>query len=142
VELMPNSVYDYIQLVRSLFTEGRVEEAVVLLREAVQMHPTEGYLFSQFGYALWETGLREEAITACYASARLDADLECPRLIQSHHLRTVGRFDEALAVLREGLSACPRLRVLWLCEIAHVYEETGEFVRAISHFDQALPRPR
>ncbi|MCC2668836.1 MAG: hypothetical protein K0Q72_1307, partial [Armatimonadetes bacterium] len=71
-------------------------------------------------------------------SVRLDADLECPRLILSFHLREVGRPEEAIAILREGLEVCPRSRTLWLGQMADIHLRLGESAEALRLYEEVL----
>jgi tetratricopeptide (TPR) repeat protein len=135
---MSLAIDTYIERGRALLAREAYYEAVLLLSDAVQEHPNDGYLHSLLGSALWEAGRKEQSVSVLYTAARLDSDLECPRLILSFRLREVGRFEEAVEVLRTGLDVCPRSRVLWLREMAQVYCEAKNWSEARELFEQVL----
>ena len=135
---MSNSARRYISQSRKLLDQDHPEEAAALLRKAVAERPNDGYCHSMLGHALWEAGHREEAIAACKNAVRLDADLECPRLILSFHLRELGRAEEAIEVLREGIAACPRSHPTWLCQVANIQAQAGNVAQTIATYDELL----
>jgi tetratricopeptide (TPR) repeat protein len=135
---MPLAIDTYIERGRSLLARKAYDEAVLVLSDAVREHPNEGYLYSLLGSALWDSGQKEQSVSVLHTAARLDSDLECPRLILSIRLREVGRFEEAVEVLRTGLDVCPRSRVIWLREMAQVYCAAKNWSEAAELFDQVL----
>jgi tetratricopeptide (TPR) repeat protein len=135
---MSDSAADYTRRGGALHRQGRLAEAVELLRQAVAVHPHDGFLYAQLGSSLWEADEREASIGAWRESTRLDADLESPRLILSFHLREVGRPEEAIAVLRAGLEACPRSRATWLGQMTEIHQRLGEIAEARRLYEEAL----
>lgn len=123
---------------RALREAGRLREAIGVLRCALAERPGEPDLHEALGAVLGDAGYRGEAIAAWAEALQLRPESERARLILSFWLKWEERFEEALAVLREGLDRCPSRRGLWLKEILRLCMAADQPTQAINLFNELL----
>jgi tetratricopeptide (TPR) repeat protein len=93
----------------ALLRQGRVEEAVLELRESVRINPDYPKAFNDLGTALFQEGLKDEAMVQYREALRRD-----PRNANAYNnlgdaLASEGRIDDAITDYREALSLDPTL---------------------------------
>jgi len=110
----PNSAWVRMDLACELTDQGRTDEAIELLREALQIKPS-GQIHHNLGMALADKGQMDEAISH-YEEAlilyqnrpiRLNPEVAAVHNSLATALRKKGRFDEALQNYREAIRINP-----------------------------------
>jgi tetratricopeptide (TPR) repeat protein len=114
--------------------QGKLGEAVPLLRRAVQLRPDFAVAHVNLGSALKDQGKLDEAV-ACYRRA---LQLK-PHVAEAHNnlgvaLRDQGKIDEALACYRRALELKP--------DYAEAHNNLGNALRDQGKLDEALARYR
>ncbi len=66
--------YVYNNLGLLLLEDGRYEEAVEYLAEAVALEPDEAYIYNNYGLALFNTGAEDQAVEAFESALEIDPD--------------------------------------------------------------------
>lgn len=95
-------------LIATLETE-RVEQAIPLLKLAIQSGAANPYLLYALGNCQFKAGLYPEAATALTAATRMDPTRAEAFNDLAASLFVLGRDPEALACLRRSLDLCPDL---------------------------------
>ncbi|HEV3009061.1 MAG TPA: tetratricopeptide repeat protein [Burkholderiales bacterium] len=106
---LPESAQDCFQLGSELAQRGRLKEAVVLLRRAVELEPSHAAAHHNLGSALRDRGERQAALAAYREAARL-----VPEFAEAHYgiglmLIEERGYEEALASLLRAIALNPRL---------------------------------
>lgn len=92
---------------RLLWKENRAEEAVAMLREAVELQPDLARAHEMLGEALNRLGRDEEVIAAYQTALRLDDRNPRLHLELGVMLEVAGRWEEEVAVYRQALHLAP-----------------------------------
>lgn len=111
----------YLELAEALDSNGQLEEAVPLYREAVRRAPQSGAMRQRLGTALRRAGLSAGAVATLTRAASIDPE----RALTWHELglayRLLGKTEDALAALGKALERDPdspeaqnNLGLLWL----------------------------
>jgi protein O-mannosyl-transferase len=88
----------------ALITQGRFEEAVGHLREALRLAPAYPEAHNNLGAALMQKGQLDEAIGHFQTALRLKSDFPQAYCNLGVGLARQGRLDEAISALQEGLN--------------------------------------
>jgi tetratricopeptide (TPR) repeat protein len=127
---IPRSANGHAQLAKSLASQGRLEEAVVLLRRAVQLAPVDATTLTNLGVALGMQGRHEEAIASLQSALELN-----PADARAHNnlgeaLRRQGRLEEASAALRQAIRLRP--------DLSEAHNNLGLALFELGRIEQAL----
>jgi len=95
-----------------LLQSGKNGPALEAFREAERRGRRSSALYDALGYLYWQGGEASEAIAAFRRSLKLKPDLEEARRNLASVLESIGRRDEALRELHEGLGINPASRPL------------------------------
>jgi len=71
-ELNGDNPYLYNNLGLLLLEEGRYDEAVEYLGDAVALEPNEAYIYNNYGLALLNTGAEDDAVEAFETALEID----------------------------------------------------------------------
>jgi superkiller protein 3 len=136
-EAVPQSAQARNNFGSSLLLQGRIDEAIPQLREALQLEPSHAEAHSNLGVALARRGQTAEAIDHYREALRLD-----PRQTQAYSnlgnaLLAQGHVGEAIAQFEAALSldaADPQART----NLAGALVRDGRTEEAISQLEQVL----
>ncbi len=117
--------------------EGRLDEAVVHCRKALEIHPDYPEAHNFLGYALAKKGDWENAIISIRAALRVRPNYAEARTNLAISLSQLGRTDEALAECRTALQLdqdYPEAH----CTLALLLLQLGRRDEALMHLREAL----
>lgn len=130
VNLQPDDVEAWQDLGDALIDEGRLPEAVDVLRESVRLRPTSSAALVDLGHTLHALGHTDEAIVYLQRAAEAEpGNLSTLRSLVDMY-RRLGRLDEALEVARQIVDLRPE-DVLATMDVADLSRDLG-------HFDAAM----
>ena len=99
---------DALHLLAAIATQrGRSDEAVALIRRAIQISPGNPFFHGSLGNALQDMRDFDGAIAAFERAIQLKPDLGGAHNNLGNVLRDTGRLDEAIASFREGIRLRP-----------------------------------
>jgi tetratricopeptide (TPR) repeat protein len=93
--------------VQSLRLLGRIGEADAVVRDALERHPDDVSLLTEFGWLADEQGRYYDSLAAFDQALTLDSADVSALTGKSQSLRLMGRLAEAEAVIRAGLASHP-----------------------------------
>jgi tetratricopeptide (TPR) repeat protein len=100
--------WEAVEEATELLEEGRMQEALVALRDVIKASPSNPYAYFYLGQALWELGQLPPARDAYRAAVLISPDYLGARVALSHTLRRIGDLDGALAQAKEALRRFPK----------------------------------
>jgi serine/threonine-protein kinase len=116
----------------NLFTDtGRAEEAVPLLRAALQGNPNIAEAHWELGYAYRFGGMLPESVRECELARRLDPEVKINSSALNSYLY-LGEYDRFLANLPEA----DTVYILFYLGFAEYYK--GDYAQAAARFDRAF----
>ncbi len=132
----PNSLaHNNLGLV--LHEEGRTEEAVVHLREAIRIDPEYPDAHSNYGVALAKLGLWDPAITQYREALRLQPGALSPLVNLGQALLRMGRLSEAAECFHQAMEGDPASLNARL-GLGSVLQRQNRLEEALEQFEQAL----
>jgi predicted O-linked N-acetylglucosamine transferase (SPINDLY family) len=134
---LPGSAQECFRLGSEAAQQGRLAEAVALLRRAVELDPTNGAAHHNLGSALRDRGERQAALAAYREAARL-----APQLAEAHYgiglmLVEERAYEEALASLRRAAKLNPRLAEAHF-QAGNAHMGLGDWQAALGEFKAAI----
>jgi serine/threonine protein kinase/TolB-like protein len=124
------SIDTRVYMANLLTDTGQVEDAVPLLRAAIEKNRNSAAAHWELGYAYRFGGLLEDSVRECDLARRLDPSVKIGSSA-NNALFYLGRYDEWLA----GLPASNSAYILFYRGIGEFYK--GDYQPAAMHFDQA-----
>jgi tetratricopeptide (TPR) repeat protein len=100
--------WDAVEEATELLQEGRLQEAMLSLRDAIKAEPQNPYAYHYLGVAFFELKNLEASRDAYRAAVRVAPDYLGARVALSHVLRLLGDTDGALAHARDALRRFPK----------------------------------
>jgi protein O-GlcNAc transferase len=133
----PDSAEGCFRLGSELAQRGQLEQAIVLLRRAVELAPHGAGAYHNLASAYRDRGDAPAALAAYREAARLD-----PRFADAHYgvgLMLMGeqRYEEALASLRRALKLNPRFAEARL-QAGNAHMGLGDWQAALAEFKAAI----
>jgi Flp pilus assembly protein TadD len=121
----------------ALWREGRRDEAVKVMDEALRQRPDFAEALCMGGYMLSECGKPEPAMRFYRRALELDASLVVAHLNLGKLLFAAGRFPEALASFSEATILAPHDADAW-CSRAGALRELGRLEESVQTARRAL----
>ena len=125
---------------QALASLNRHEEAIPLLKRSIEIDPSPA-AYSELSESLQATQKLPEALDVIDRGAQLALQQNPNDLtimvVRGQVLNALGRYGEAIAVLKRSLSINPDLEVAH-AELGNALLETGAYEEALSELDQAL----
>jgi tetratricopeptide (TPR) repeat protein len=100
--LKPGLVTAHFNLGLTLTEQGRLDEAITVLRKVIALKPTLPQGHYDLGRALWMKGQTDKAAAAYRRAVELNPDYAEAHCNLGHCLRDLGEFTAALAALERG----------------------------------------
>ncbi len=100
--------WEAVEEATELLQEGRIQEAMLALRDVIKAQPNNPYAYNYLGAAFFEIKNLEAARDAYRAAVRVAPDFLGARVALSHVLRMLGEADAALNEAREALRRFPK----------------------------------
>jgi TolB-like protein/DNA-binding winged helix-turn-helix (wHTH) protein/Tfp pilus assembly protein PilF len=129
LELNPNFAYAHKLYAEHLSYFGRFDEAIAEARLARRLDPLSVVTNSLVGFVLYRARQYEGALEALQRAIELDPDHPTPYLPQGLALSMLGRHDEAIAALQNGVAVSGRDTEM-LAQLALAYGRAGFTDRA------------
>ena len=134
---LPAGAQDCFQLGSDLAQRGRLDEAIVLLRRAVELEPLNAAAHHNLGSALRDRGERPAALAAYREAARIE-----PAFAEAHYgiglmLVEERNYDEALASLLRAIKLSPRLAEARF-QAGNAHMGLGNWQAALAEFKAAI----
>jgi tetratricopeptide (TPR) repeat protein len=130
VRLNPASIEPRVYMANLLTDTGQVEDAVPLLRAALEKNRNSAAAHWELGYAYRFGGLLEDSIRECDLARRLDPSFKIGSSANNAYFY-LGHYDQWLASLPPGNSAY----ILFYRGVGEFYKR--DYTAAAKYFDQA-----
>jgi len=133
IDLFPDLQLPYLQLGDLLHRKGKLEDAIIIYRQALQANPAWGEIYHNLGNALLALRRFPEALQAYHEVARLMPGFAECRVTAATALQSMGCPHEALAQCNHALQLDPNLaeahwnRALVLLQLGEYNEGWREF---------------
>ncbi len=134
VALRKESPGGYLLLAAALSVEGRPDEAVPVLRKAIELAPKHATAHHNLGYVLYRKGDHDEAIAAYRRAIALKPDYASAHNNLGDALKDKGRLDDALVAYRKAVALAP--------ENAFFHNDLGSALRRKGAHDEAIAAHR
>ncbi len=136
--LVPDSVGAAGNLSAALVRSGQVQEAELVLRRVLKVHPREEALWFNLGQICDMRGAADEALRAFAEAHCLDASKGDNQQALARALRRVGRTAAAETVFVAGLAQNPEQVDLLLSYGAMLTDQLGRPAEAVAVFERAV----
>jgi tetratricopeptide (TPR) repeat protein len=137
VRLRPQAVHGLLSLAKGLKAAGQNPRSAEVLRQAIQVAPSDARAWHQSASLSWQLGQAGEAIEKLQKTIALNADLPGEYTTLAGILAAVGQADHAEAALREALRVDPYDAAAW--DLAgRAKADKGEFPEALYNFEKAI----
>ncbi len=120
-----------------LIQQGKIDEAISQLEQALRLRPDDAVQHSNLGLALAQAGRVSEAIAHYEQALRIKPDYAKAHSNLGLALARVGKPQEAMEQFEQALRINPNLADAQ-CNLGVVLAQTGRAPEAIEHFEQAL----
>jgi predicted O-linked N-acetylglucosamine transferase (SPINDLY family) len=134
---LPGSAQECFRLGTELAGRGRLDEAIALLRRAVELEPANAAARCNLASAYRDRGERQAALAAYREAARL-----APQLAEAHYgiglmLLAERSYEEALASLQRAIALNPRLAEARF-QAGNAHMGLGNWHAALGEFKAAI----
>jgi len=136
LEKHPDYVDAHFRKTDHLLGAGHLDQALTYVQQVVGHHTGASDLFLVWGRALHQEQNDAEALVKFDRAVELDPDVEVAHAWRGFILTKLGRFDEAITAIREGLDRVPH-GIQLLIQQAEAVAQQGEVDVAISTLERA-----
>jgi tetratricopeptide (TPR) repeat protein len=130
LRLNPAAIEPRVYMANLLTDTGQVEEAVPLLRAALERNRNAASAHWELGYAYRFGGLLEDSVRECEFARRIDPSIKIASSAINAYFY-LGRYDPWLVSLPDGNSAY----ILFYRGFGEFYKR--DYVQAVTHFERA-----
>lgn len=113
-----------------LYNQGKLDEAIVMYRQAIQLDPDFAVAYSNLAQALNDQGKIDEAIAACRQAIQLDPNFATAHNNLGFAFYKQGELDKAIAAYRQAIQLDPNL--------ATAHSNLGVALRRQGKIDEAV----
>lgn len=130
--------FDSLHLLGVLHAQqGKFDQAIELIQQAVLVNPSDAGAYSNLGNAQLETGQLQEALDSYDHALRLMPQFPDALFNRGNALKSLGRFNDALASYNDALALVPT-HANALINRGHVLQELGRDQEALASYEAAL----
>lgn len=130
LQLNPALIDAQVNMANLFIDTGRVEDALPLLRSALESNRNSAPAHWELGYAYRFAGLLDDSVRECERARQIDPSVKISSSAINAYFY-LGQYDKWLASLPESNSAY----ILFYRGFGEYYEH--DYARALAHFDQA-----
>ncbi len=116
-----------------LHARGRYDEAIELLRQAVEVDPLSGAVYRELAMSYFVSGRLDEAQAAIHKSLELSPRAGFSHYVHSGICLSQGRLDEALEAAQREIHDTFRL-----LSLAHVYHAQGRHAESDAALEELI----
>ncbi|MGH7773014.1 MAG: tetratricopeptide repeat protein [Candidatus Binatia bacterium] len=131
------SAASYVNLSNALAKQGRIDEAIVNLQQALQVQPDYAVPHYSLGSLFAAQGKLEEARYNLQEAVRIDPDYAEAHNNLGNVLASQGKFENAIQHFRKALHLSPGRSEIHF-NLANALVRQGYFEEAIEHFQETL----
>jgi len=135
LRLSPHFTPAAINLADLYRAQGRDEDGVTVLREAITLSPDDGGLHHALGLALVRLKQPDEAVKELKTAAELEPDRARYAYVYAVGLESIGKRAEAIAVLQDSLKRHPHDRETLLA-LVNFFRADGDVSGALGYAEQ------
>ena len=129
----------YMADAERLIYSNQVEDGLMMLTDLLYDGPGYGSLHNHIGWAyMYYTADVEKAERHLKLAIYFDPTFAAPFLHLGNLYIRMGRYDEALSILKSGLTKQNANRISFMENIAHVHELRRDYSEAIKAYKEAL----
>ena len=128
---------ELVQQADALIEKGKTEEAILLLREAVSLAPSDVQAHYLLGYALWKQSQQEAAVVEFRKALELDPK----HVLAQYFLARIAQAKEQWirsARLYEAIVASGQIVYDTYLQLSHVYLRQGQTAKALQLLQKAV----
>lgn len=137
LRLAPNAEPVHNNLAVELTRQGRIEEALLHYRRAIECQPGSLTAHNNLGALLVKLGRHEEGLGYLRRALQLYPDFHMAHHNLAQELERAGRLEEAIEHYASAVRLKPRL-VPWRINFGGALLKKGDYARAEEHFTEAL----
>ena len=126
------------QLGYALFSQGKFQDAVKVLREQTTQNPFDGFAFTMLGQALWAQQNYAEAEQAFRKQLEIAPLDKWARGNLGLMLVEWRKYKEAIPELEQAISLNPEQEANYQVALGRAYLSTGENEKGVAAFDRAV----
>jgi adenylate cyclase len=132
-ELAPGNIRVMFDAMFLLHARGRYDEAIELLRQAVEVDPLSGAVYRELAMSYFVSGRLDEAQAAIQKSLDLSPRAGFSHYVHSGICLSQGRLDEALEAAQREIHDTFRL-----LSLAHVYHAQGRHAESDAALEELI----
>ena len=132
-ELAPGNIRVMFDAMFLLHARGRYDEAIELLRQAVEVDPLSGAVYRELAMSYFVSGRLDEAQAAIHKSLELSPRAGFSHYVHSGICLSQGRLDEALEAAQREIHDTFRL-----LSLAHVYHAQGRHAESDAALEELI----
>ncbi len=117
--------------------QGRIEEAIVQYRKALESQPDDAVVLNNLGVALARRGQVDEAMGCYYKALEIKPDYAKAHFNLGNALAGRGRWDDALAHYQKAVEIQPDLADAHI-NLGNALSRRGRFDEALAHYQKAV----
>lgn len=133
IAIVPNYLEEGLELYRN----GKLDEAISKMNEAVRLNQDNGWFHLRLGDMLYEKGSIHEAITAYQKGFDLGAKDSAVYSHVGFIFYTLNRFNEAIDACSQAISLNPNLLEAYIC-LGAVFHRQGKLEEAVLNYKRAI----
>ena len=117
--------------------QGRTEEAIAVLRKAIEVNPFHATSHSNLGYLLAQQGRSEEAEKHCLLAIQYEPNFSLPHFNLARILMTRAKHREAIQHLHQAITTEDENTPLHIYTLGLAYAQLGDLEKARNYALQA-----
>lgn len=131
------SLVSIFQGVSLLNKEGKEDEGMAFIRQAIKPHPVDAFVYRVLGESLKQQGKLDEAIATYRQAIKADPRNSFAYFYLGNSLKEQGKLDEVIATYRQAIKVHPNAE--WgYKNLGDALTEKGKLDEAISAYRQAI----
>lgn len=133
----PNRLDPQILLARTLYRQGRGEEAVKIWKAILKQHPKRTDIYNSLGLAAFKKGEYKQAITYWQQALQVNPKLPNAHSQIAKALLSLGRHEEAIAAFHKEIEISPKSALNHFF-LAQLFLQQNQVTRAKEYYERAF----